>query len=423
MRSAVLAGVLLLAVSCAGNVLPEEEWWQTMALEMTEDIPVTRDLSLTRQSTATIIAKYGYPSETHTIRTDDGYILTMDRIPNRGKPVVYLQHGILSSAADWVILGPEKALPFILHDAGYDVWLGNSRGSTYSRNHATLKPEDSKFWDFSWHEIGIYDIPACIDYILEQSGQKDLYYVGHSQGTTVFYVLMSMKPEYNAKVKAMFALAPVAFMDEVRSIPIRILSKGVYQIGWIAKMIGMNEFLPNGSFLTRLASMLCTGNWLSEKLCTNVLFLITGYDSEQLNTTMLPTIMENIPAGSSTKQLLHYGQLVVAGRSRFRMYDYGWISNMFKYKQLTPPDYDLNKVTVPVHLVYGENDLLAVPTAVSVLKNRLRNVAQIFRVPFDKFNHMDFLYAKDCRTLLYDHLLEHIRLHDRNETCDQAVIS
>lgn len=57
-----------------------------------------------------LIAKYGYEAETHTIRTSDGYLLTMHRIPNPGKPAIFLQHGILSSSADWVVLGPEKAL-------------------------------------------------------------------------------------------------------------------------------------------------------------------------------------------------------------------------------------------------------------------------------------------------------------------------
>lgn len=35
-----------------------------------------------------------------------------------------------------------------LADIGYDVWLANCRGSTYSRNHLKLKPTKSDFWDF-----------------------------------------------------------------------------------------------------------------------------------------------------------------------------------------------------------------------------------------------------------------------------------
>lgn len=51
---------------------------------------------------------------------------------------------------------------------------------------------------------------ASIDYILKQTGQDGLYYVGHSMGTTVFYVMTSVMPEYNGRVKAMASLAPVA---------------------------------------------------------------------------------------------------------------------------------------------------------------------------------------------------------------------
>ena len=37
---------------------------------------------------------------------------------------------------------------YILADIGYDVWLGNARGNTYSRSHVSLASDDPKFWDF-----------------------------------------------------------------------------------------------------------------------------------------------------------------------------------------------------------------------------------------------------------------------------------
>ena len=55
------------------------------------------------------------------------------------------------------------------------------------------------------------DTTTCIDYILKVTGQDSLYYIGYSMGTTVFFVMTSVLPEYNAKVKAMAAMAPVAY--------------------------------------------------------------------------------------------------------------------------------------------------------------------------------------------------------------------
>ena len=67
-----------------------------------------------------LIQKAGYPSETHVVTTDDGFILEMHRIPHgKGndsdhdetqRPLIFVQHGLLCSSADWVLSDPPQAL-------------------------------------------------------------------------------------------------------------------------------------------------------------------------------------------------------------------------------------------------------------------------------------------------------------------------
>lgn len=51
----------------------------------------------------------------------------------------------------------------------------------------------------------------------------NLIYVGHSMGSTMAFAMLSLRPEYNVKIHAGIALAPVAYMSKVKS-PIRLLA-------------------------------------------------------------------------------------------------------------------------------------------------------------------------------------------------------
>ena len=95
-----------------------------------------------------------------------------------------MMHGLEGDMMQWVLNEADKANAFILSNAGYDVWMGNNRGTRYSKAHLTLSPEDKAYWDYYQMEMGLSDVPAFIDFILGKTGLENLSYVGHSQGTT-----------------------------------------------------------------------------------------------------------------------------------------------------------------------------------------------------------------------------------------------
>ena len=182
-----------------------------------------------------MIAEKGYPVEVINTTTADCYILELHRIPHgrfptlEQKPPVLLLHGILGSSADWVMGSPEQSLGFILADKGYDVWLGNIRGNTYSRNHCSLDPDETAFWEFSFDEVGSYDIPAMIDMIKLKTEAKKIFYVGFSMGTTSFFAMANDKEKYLEDLALVSLMAPVAYVDHMIS-PLKYIAPFTNQI-------------------------------------------------------------------------------------------------------------------------------------------------------------------------------------------------
>lgn len=64
-----------------------------------------------------IVKQYGYTAEEYSVKSLDGYILTLHRIsgspryPKRpGKPAVFLQHGVMGASDVFTFMGPKISL-------------------------------------------------------------------------------------------------------------------------------------------------------------------------------------------------------------------------------------------------------------------------------------------------------------------------
>lgn len=124
-----------------------------------------------------------------------------------------------------------------LADAGYDVFLGNNRGTEYSTKHESLTWEQKEFWEFSWAEMGRYDDLANLRTIFEKTGEK-AYYLGYSQGTVqMFYALANIEDKISEYLLKFVAIAPCMMYNtggwpesEVEKTLYRFPEIGVYSV-------------------------------------------------------------------------------------------------------------------------------------------------------------------------------------------------
>ncbi|XP_034482043.1 lipase 3 [Drosophila innubila] len=366
------------------------------------------------------IASHGYPTETHEVETEDGYVLTLFRIPyshnlqnqNEKRPPVLLQHGLFSNSDCWIASGPDNSLAYLLADAGYDVWLGNARGNIYSRANSQISLNSPRFWHFDWHEIGTIDLAAMIDYILSETGYSQLHYAGHSQGTTCYMVLLSERPEYNDKIKSAHMLAPCAFFEHGRSAVFRWLSPLVGTPGgmWNQLMVDM-ELIPHNNLLNRLIDNSCGSGSPFDSICKNGFLMFANGGYQNINLTAMQQLIETHPAGASSNQGIHYLQLFTS--HFFRQYDWGTKKNQELYGQDSPPDYDLSLIKAKTHSYSSPNDALCGPEDVDTLVSKFIHLEEDHRVPWESFNHLDFIVANNMKELINDLVVERINKYER----------
>uniref|UniRef100_A0A8B9I6R5 Lipase n=2 Tax=Anser TaxID=8842 RepID=A0A8B9I6R5_9AVES len=350
-----------------------------------------------------IIRYHGYPCEEYEVTTEDGYILAVFRIPsgrnmqNTGqKPAVFLQHAFLGDATHWISYLPNNSLGFILADAGYDVWLGNSRGNTWSSKHKTLKTSQKEFWQFSFDEMGKYDIPAELYFIMNKTGQKDVYYVGHSEGTASGFIAFSTYPELAERVKVFFALGPVTTCTHATSPLMKVAN---LPPALLRLTLGWKGTMHQIGFMKAPVTEFCTN---MDKFCGQILCYIAGGNVQNLNTSRTDALVAHSPAGTSVQNIIHWHQ--IAHADRFQAYDYGLKENMKKYNQPTPPAYNIERISTPIAVWSGGQDKFADTKDIAKLLSQITNLCYYKHIP--EWGHLDFVWGLDATERMYRKIIE-----------------
>lgn len=250
----------------------------------------------------------------------------------------------------------DNNLPMQLLSVGMEVWLGNSRASPESADHTEFSKNSAKYWDFSFHEIGYYDLAAITDAALQISQRKQIHMVAFSEGSTAALILLAQRPEYNDKITSLNLLAPAALM-------------------------------ANSQF--KLVAL----------LFSTIQVLLPWKISPILSSS-------NLLTNNSRKELEHYQQLILSGR--FRQYDYGQRENMQRYGTHEPPDYPLWRITRPVVLHYGGRDATVHPRDVEKLSTQFPRTSDVQLIEYDQLIHNDFLVRSEATSAVYPMVVESV---------------
>uniref|UniRef100_A0A0R3RJ31 Lipase n=1 Tax=Elaeophora elaphi TaxID=1147741 RepID=A0A0R3RJ31_9BILA len=369
---------------------------------------ITNEISITSLPEATmttheIVTYHGYPSEIHTVTTDDGYALELHRIPdsktanhfgNQSKLVIFLQHGFIGSSAVWVTNLPNQSAAFIFADAGFDVWMGNVRGNTYSTKHVNYTQSDLKYWKFTFDEFAKYDLDSMINYVLNTTRQHSIYYVGYSEGTLTMFAKLSIDQLFAQKqIKLLILIQQVTGIRGENSKFIKN-----YHFQMLVKITG--KFMPNESIFQKISKLTCSLKSVVEH-CEHLMFQMTGPATVQMNVSRIPVYMSHLPAGTSMANVLHWAQMVNSQKTQ--MYDYGSESkNIEHYNEKTPPLYNLSLVNAPVYLYWSEQDWLADKCDIQDgLINKIPKKYLMQNNELENFNHFDFIWGTHAADQIY----------------------
>ncbi|XP_037466509.1 triacylglycerol lipase 2-like isoform X1 [Triticum dicoccoides] len=361
-------------------------------------------------------AAFGYPCEDHMVTTEDGYILSLKRIPhgvsnstkNTTRIPVLLFHGLMVDSVSWVLGTPKQSLGFILADGGFDVWFANTRGTNSSRNHTSLTPDDPEYWNWTWDQLAAYDLPAVLQHVYDHTGGQKVHYIGHSLGTLIILAAFSEHRLLHL-VRSTVLLCPIAYLYKTKSKLTRLATQILLAEAF--HFLGYREFNPVGPVSHEILLIICGDPEID---CYDLFTAVMGPDC-CLNASTVCNFLQHATQSTSIKNLIHMSQMI--RYEGVRRYDYGNAKeNMKHYNQPRPPLYNLSSIPthVPMFLTHGGQDFLGdVPDTRHLLNTLVRthdsDNMEVLYVP--DYAHADFVIGYNAPQLVYQPMVDFLQRH------------
>lgn len=359
--------------------------------------------------TPQIIESRGFSYELHRVVTPDGYILGVHRIihpfVNHTRASILIMHGIGCSSVNFLVTGPggyiEEPISvvgpnigFELAKRGYDVWLLDQRGTPFSSGHIVYDSKrDKSYYDFALDHFALLDLPAVIEYMRKTTLRHQIGYIGHSQGTTIMFMLLSRIKKYNDIIYPFIALAPVFRLDYAypNLFPVNIIQLK----GLTAKVLMEKGGKIVNDKVGEIIEAVCIPKSVRNTLCVLALSLLNALIGfGPLNKLRSPIGYTGAYFTISAHQGAQY--LQIARERRVQMADYGVDKNMKMYGQPRPPLYNAARITNKnIAIFASESDLYGDVKDIAILKGLLK-VKPLYEqtVNDPEFAHIAFICGR-----------------------------
>ncbi|KAJ3407861.1 cholesterol esterase [Chytridiales sp. JEL 0842] len=325
----------------------------------------------------------------------------------KARPVVLLYHGFMMCSEVWVCVpNPSQNLPFVLADAGYDVWLGNTRGNKYSCKHRSLKTTDEAFWDFSMDHLALHDLPDSVSYILKVTGAPSLSYIGFSQGTAQGFSALSMSRKLQKQINLFIALAPATKPKGIDNKLIHSLvntsPEMIYLLFGRKVMLSVTLFWQSILSPATFAAVIDLTTWA-----------LFAWKSELISYKSI--VYRHLYSYTSVKMVVHWFQIMRTGR--FQMYDENptVLPNATGAGHLVPK-FPTEGIQTPIALFWGGSDSL--PDMDYIMKEI---PPPVFSLKIDEYEHLCFLWARGMDKVVFPGVLG--LLNDHAEVWSEASSS
>lgn len=348
----------------------------------------------------------------HT-QTADGITLSLRRYqPATAEPdknPVILCHGLSYNLLFWD-LHEDVSLARYLAAAGYDVWSLSLRGACPSSQPLASKLrklahfnidgvaqkamagriKDLKMTDWSVDDHIRYDLPAAIDFVLKETDQQRVHWIGHSMGGMVMFGHLGQNPAAAAKIKSFVAAAVPVVVFHPLSDPMQLLvdAEGAIDVG--AKLVGSSAPATWGALVGDLDTP-------TDKLFFN------GQNIEPAIVKALNHQAQEEIAPRQLKQLI----------SMVRTERFTSLDNTIDYVE------PLGRIDKPTCFLVGAVDNMATPGAVRFTYRQIASGNKEFHL-FGRVNshrgnygHDDIIIGRHAKTEVYPVILKWLGRHPR----------